>query len=195
MAVGRYKQLREKNVFNEKFLIHGMLDQQSKVNLDLVKNHILINFMKKNIYQDDQYWYMSDYFKIPYHQHIQWIQDWFRDHYFAEYGQSLIPTSVDSIRGQVIQSGESVNSHHNVKDTKLDQSPDVDVLFCLAAGSEKELSNCVFEFDNGRQKHRRWKVDMRPKRFFMFSSEIPRYVTRNKSKDFIVNLSLHFQIL
>ena len=195
MAVGRYKQLREKNVFNEKFLIHGMLDQQSKVNLDLVKNHILINFMKKNVYQDDQYWYMSDYFKIPYHQHIQWIQDWFRDHYSAEYGKSLIPTSVDSIRGQVIQSGESINSHHNIKDTKLDQSPDVDVLFCLAAGSEKELSNCVFEFDDRRQKHRRWKVDMRPKRFYMFSSEIPRYVTRNKSKDFIVNLSLHFQIL
>ena len=37
-----------------------------------------------NRYKDDQYWYMKEYIKV-YHQHIQWTQDWLRDHYRLEH--------------------------------------------------------------------------------------------------------------
>merc|ERR1711970_1440905 len=49
---------------------------------------------------------MNEYLKVPYHQHIQWVQDWLRDHFRLKYSQTLVPTPVDSIRGIIQQTGE-----------------------------------------------------------------------------------------
>ena len=92
-------------------------------------NHILSNFMLVNRYNDPQYWYMKEYVKVPYHQHIQWTQDWLRDHFRAEHGKTLVPTPVDSIRGIIQQTGESVITHNNVKEWHLEESPE----FCVKA--------------------------------------------------------------
>jgi hypothetical protein len=110
-----------------------------------------------------------------------------------EHGQTLVPTSVDSIRGIIQQTGENVNTHHNVKDTLLEQSPEVDCLYTVSTG--KEPSYIVFEYDNGRIKHRRWKVPLVKNQFILFSSHLNRYITKNENKDFLINLSLHFQLL
>ena len=32
---------------------------------------------------------MKDYLKIPYHQHIQWVNDYIRDHYREKYNEHL----------------------------------------------------------------------------------------------------------
>ena len=183
----------EKLRLTESFIITGKIDGVSAVNTSLIKNHILSNFSLANRYKDDQYWYMNEYLKVPYHQHIQWTQDYLRDHYRLEHGQTLIPTPVDSIRGIVQQTGENVNTHHNVKDTLLEQSPEVDCLYTVSTG--KEPSYIVFEYDNGRIKHRRWKVPLRQNQFILFSSHLNRYITKNENKDFLINLSLHFQLL
>ena len=98
----------EKHMLSESFYIKGKIDSVSAVNTRLIKNHILSNFMLSNRYKDDQYWYMSEYMKVPYHQHIQWTQDWLRDHYNLIYNKTLVPTPVDSIRGIVQQTGERV---------------------------------------------------------------------------------------
>ena len=95
----------EKQTLTESFIIQGKLDEVSSVDTKLIRNHILSNFSLDSRYDDNQYWYMKDYVKVPYHQHIQWTQDWLRDHYNIEYNRSLIPTPVDSIRGIVQQTG------------------------------------------------------------------------------------------
>ena len=89
----------EKRRLTESFVIRGKIDSVSAVNTRLIKNHILSNFMMANRYEDDQYWYMSEYLKVPYHQHIQWTQDWLRDHFRIVHDKTLVPTPVDSIRG------------------------------------------------------------------------------------------------
>jgi len=183
----------EKLRLTESFIIEGKIDEVSFVDTKLIKNHILSNFTLDARYNDDQYWYMKDYVKVPYHQHIQWTQDWLRDHYRSEYGQTLIPTPVDSIRGIVQQTGESVNTHHNVKDWHLDESPEVSCLYTVATGEEK--SDIIFEYDDGRNKHRRWKVPLKQDHFILFSSNLNHYITHNKNKDFLVNLSFHFQLI
>ena len=183
----------EKHKLTESFIITGKIDKVSSVDTRLIKNHILSNFSLTNRYDDKQYWYMKDYVRVPYHQHIHWTQDWLRDHYRLEHGQTLIPTPVDSIRGIVQQTGENVNTHHNVKDTLLEQSPEVDCLYTVSTG--KEPSYIVFEYDDGRIKHRRWKVPLVQDQFILFSSHLNRYITKNENKDFLINLSLHFQLL
>ena len=183
----------EKQTLTESFYITGKIDSVSAVDTRLLKNHILINFNKLNRYEDDQYWYMNNYLKVPYHQHIQWTQDWLRDHYRVEHGRTFIPTPVDSIRGIVQQTGENVNTHNNVKDWHLLDSPDVCCLYTVATG--KQEADIVFEYDDGRNKHRRWKVPLVQDRFILFSSNLNHYITHNKNKDFLVNLSLHFQLI
>ena len=183
----------EKQKLTEQFYITGKVDSISSINTRLIKNHILSNFMLANRYKDDQYWYMKEYVKVPYHQHIQWTQDWLRDHYMLDHRRTLVPTEKDSIRGIVQQTGENVNTHNNVKEWHLNDSPDVSCLFTVATGEKK--SDIVFEYDDGRNKHRRWKVPLEQNKFILFSSDINHYITHNENKDFLVNLSLHFQLI
>ena len=183
----------EKLRLNESFIITGKIDSVSAVNTRLIKNHILSNFSMVNRYKDNQYWYMSEYLKVPYHQHIQWTQDWLRDHFRLEHNRTLIPTPVDSIRGIIQQTGERVNTHHNVKDWHLGDSPEVSCLFTVETGPKK--SDVIFEYDDGRNKHRRWKVPLEQDSFILYSSHLNYSITKNENKDFLVNLSLHFQLI
>ena len=183
----------EKLRLTESFIIEGKIDSVSAVNTRLIKNHILSNFSMVNRYKDNQYWYMSEYLKVPYHQHIQWTQDWLRDHFRLEHNRTLIRTPVDSIRGIIQQTGERVNTHHNVKDWHLGDSPEVSCLFTVGTGPKK--SEVIFEYDDGRNKHRRWKVPLKQDNFILYSSHLNHSITKNENKDFLVNLSLHFQLI
>ena len=183
----------KKHRLTESFIIRGKLDEVSFVDTKKINNHILSNFTLTNRYNDDQYWYMKDYVKVPYHQHIQWTNDWLRDHYRLEHEKTLVPTPIDSIRGIVQQTNENVLTHNNVKEWHLAESPEVDCLFTVATGEKKSF--IVFEYDDGRNKHRRWKVPLIKNHFILFSSHLNRYITKNENKDFLVNLSLHFQLI
>jgi len=183
----------EKHKLTEQFFIKGKVDSVSAVNTKLIKNHILSNFMLVNRYNDPQYWFMKEYVKVPYHQHIQWTQDWLRDHYRLDHGQTLVPTPIDSIRGIIQQTGEQVNTHHNVKDWHLAESPEVTCLYTVSTGPKK--SEIVFEYDDGRNKHRLWKETMQYNKFILFRSDMEHYITQNKNSGFLVNLSTHYQLI
>ena len=183
----------EKHRLSEQFFITGKVDSVSAVNTRLIKNHILSNFMMSNRYNDNQYWYMKEYIKVPYHQHIHWTQDWLRDHYRLEHERCLVPTPVDSIRAIVQQTGEQVNTHHNVKDWHLADSPEISCLYTVSTGPKN--SEIVFEYDDGRNKHRRWKVPLVQDQFILYSSHLNHSITKNENRDFSVYLSLHFQLI
>ena len=55
----------KKHTLTESFYITGKIDSVSAVDTRLLKNHILTNFCKLNRYEDNQYWYMNDYLKVP----------------------------------------------------------------------------------------------------------------------------------
>ena len=185
--------MMKKHTLSESFIIQGKLDKVSKVDIQSIKNHILTNFNQSNRYDDNQYWYMADYVKIPYHQHIHWFTDWLRDHFYLIHGKTLSNTPVDSIRGIVQQKNENVLTHNNVKDWHLEESPELDCLYTVSTGEKQ--SYVVFEYDDGRNKHRRWKVPLVQDGFILFSSHLNRYITKNENEDFLVNLSLHFQLI
>jgi len=183
----------EKFRFTEAFFIKGKIDDVSQVDTKLIKNHILSNFTLANRMKNDQYWYLKEYVRVPYHQHIQWVQDFLRDHYRLEHGRTLVLLPKDGIRGIVQQTGESVITHNNIQDWHLESSPDVSCLFCVSDNEKK--SDIIFEYDDGRNRHRRWKVSIEKDTFILFSSSLNHYITKNEDKDFLVNLSLQFQLI
>ena len=185
--------LSEKHRLTESFIVKGEIDSVSKINNDLIRNHLFSNYSLANKFEDEQYWYMKDYLKVPYHQHIQWINDYIRDHYREEHDKTLVPVNNESIRALIQQTGEQINTHNNVKEWHLENSPDVDCIFTISSGKKK--SYIVFEYDDGRNKHRRWKVPLVQDEFILYSSHLNHSITKNENKDFLVNLSLHFQLI
>ena len=100
--------LSEKLRLTESFILKGNIESVSKINYDLIRNHLFSNYSLTNKFEDDQYWYMKDYLKVPYHQHIQWINDYIRDHYREEHNKTLVPVNNESIRALIQQTGEQI---------------------------------------------------------------------------------------
>lgn len=182
-----------KQLLTEQFVITGELPKESKADIKQIKNHILSNFTLADRIKDDQFWYLHDYIKVPYHQHIQWVYDYIRDHYRVEYGRTLVQIPKDPIKALVQQTGENINTHCQINDWNLEGSPEVSCLYCVSTG--KKSTNIVFEYDDGRNKHRLWKLPMKQNQFILFSSSLRHYITKNENADFLVNLSYEFQLI
>jgi hypothetical protein len=90
-------------------------------------------------------------------------------------------------------SNESLGSHHHIDDWDYEGSPEISALYCL---KERDVpSNVMFEYEFGRNKKRRWKVELKEDTLIIFSSYLRHSVTKNKNKDPIVALSFQFQLL
>ena len=186
----------EKNILSEQFVLTGTVDNISHLNPKLIQNHCLSNFTLDNKIEDDQFWHLEDYITLPYHQHIQWFQDYVRDHYREKYGRTLVPPSnrVElNIRSIIQQSGETINYHNHVNPWDLENSPEISFLYCVS--ETPEPSHIIFKYDDGRNKHRLWKQEIKYNQFILFSSNIEHYITKNKNSGFLVNLSTHYQLI
>ena len=98
-----------------------------------------------------------------------------------------------NIRSIIQQSGETINYHNHINPWDLENSPEISCLYCVS--ETPEPSHVIFKYDDGRNKHRRWKVPMKKGTFILYSSSLPFSITKNDNKDFLINLSLHFQLL
>jgi len=182
----------KKQIFTELFYIQEKLNKLSLIDTQLIKNHLLSNCIISNKYKDNQYWYMSQYFKVEYHQHIKWFQEYLTDHYLSEHKRTLVFNSVDSIRCLLQKNKENIILHNNLKEWDLPISPDIDCIFTISTG--KKPSYIVFEYDDGRHKHRRYKLPLLKDHFILFPSHLNRYITSNENEETLINLSLHFQL-
>ena len=186
----------QKKILSEQFILTGTVSSVSHINPKLIQNHCLSNFSLDNKIKSDQFWHLEDYNTIPYHQHIQWFQDYVRDHYKAEYGRTVVPTTGDqslNVRSLVLQTGETINYHNHVNPWDLENSPEISCLYCVS--ETPEPSHIIFKYDDGRNKHRLWKETIQYNKFILFSSNIEHYITKNKNSGFIVNLSTHYQLI
>ena len=76
----------EKNILNEQFLIIDFVPEILKINYNEIIQQVLLKYYQKERLDDDKVYYGYNYTKYDYHQHIQWIQDYIRDHYKVEHG-------------------------------------------------------------------------------------------------------------
>ena len=186
----------EKKLLSETSIVTGTVDSVSYIKPKLIENHCLSNFSLSDKIKDDQFWHLKDYNIVPYHQHIQWLQDYIRDHYRVDYGAVLIPPAEHThlnIRSIVQQTNESINYHNHVNPWNLEHSPDISCLYCVS--ETPEPAYVVFKYDDGRNAHNLWKVEIKYNQFILFNSHLEHYITQNKNSGFLVNLSTHYQLL
>ena len=106
-----------KDTLSEIKVITGTVGKESLLKQQLVKNHVFANYSLANKIKDDQYWHLEDYISIPYHQHLQWFEDYIRDHYKLKYNKTLvkIPDVKLGTRSLIQQTGEQVNIPYDLK--------------------------------------------------------------------------------
>jgi hypothetical protein len=98
-----------------------------------------------------------------------------------------------NVRSLVQQSGESINYHNHINPWDLENSPEISCLYCVS--ETVEPTYVIFKYDDGRNKHRLWKQEIKFNQFILFSSELEHTITQNKNSGFLVNLSTHYQLL
>ena len=183
----------EKKQLHELAIVTGSIDNVSAVNINMLKNHLLSNWSLKNRVSDNDFKYEHDYCKVPYHQHIQWVQDYIRDHYRIEYNRTLCPVPKNSVAGIIQTENEKINTHNHLDAFDLHGSPDISCLYCVHSG-EKEAS-VTFDFNDGRRKGWSWRVPIKTGQFILFSSELNHYIGKNLNKDFLINLSMRYHLV
>ena len=111
------------------------------------------------------------------------------------HGRTLVPpTKADlNVRAIVQQSGENINYHNHINPWDLENSPDISCLYCVS--ETPEPCHVVFKYDDGRNKHRLWKRELKYNNFILFNSDMEHYIETNKNSGFIVNLSTHYQLI
>ena len=167
----------EKHKLTEQFYIVDKIDKVSAVNTRLLKNHILSHFMMSNRYKDNQYWYMSEYVKVPYHQHIQWTQDYLRDHFRIEHDKTLIP-KLDF--GIILDKKQQSHNRNLVEPLDLLHAPDYTCVYGVDIDDEEQLE-VVIHYNDNRRVNRTWHVPLHNNKFIIFPSMQRFYISENKS--------------
>ena len=187
----------QKKLLSETSIITGTVSDKSLLKHQMVKNHVMNNFSLTNKIKDDQYWHLKDYITLPYHQHLQWFEDYIRDHYREKYNTSLvkIPDLKLGNRAIVQQTGEQINFHNHIKQWDLEGSPEISCLWCISQIDDNNPVHVIFKYDDGRNRDNLWRVSLKYNQFILFSSHLEHSIEMNDTKDFIINVSTHYHIL
>jgi len=182
--------MTDKVVLTEQSIIIGSIPKLLKFDKDSIKINLLKNYSNNNYQSFDEFNYHKDYLTIDYHQHITWISDFIADNYTLNYKKSLVQNSLSGI---VLFPGQSINYHHHVDDYDIHHSNDITCVYNLEA--QKDSSSIVFEYQQGRKRHAKYKQPLETNKYIIFNSELNHSYTINKSDKPIFAICWNFQII
>ena len=180
----------QKKVLSEQFVITHKVSDLLKIDKNAIIKNCITNHFLDNRVNNEEWYDDNNYCKVNDHQHLAWMHDYIRDHYRGEYGQTPV---LIRRHGLVIENNSNIGSHHHIDDWDYQNSPEISVLWCL---TDRKLKNDImFEYEFGRNKKRRWKVQLEKNVLVIFPSYLRHRLTKNLNKDPIVALSFQFQLL
>ena len=185
--------MMKKKVLSEIFFIKENISNLKFINSELIKSHILTEYNIKNYYNNNVYWYLNNYLKLNYHRHIQFINDYVGDYYAVNYDKTLVLTDNYGLRALVCKTNESITTHNSIQEYDLNDTPDLDLIYTVSSG--KIPSYLTFQYENGRDKHKLYRIPLEQGCYILFNSHINRYITKNENDENLINLSLHFKLL
>ena len=183
----------KKHKLCELFFVIGKIPNQSLINSEDIKNHILKNINKDNKFNSDNYLSLHDYYNIPFEKNIGWVSDYIIDHYFAEFDTSIYTNEVDTLRALIQQKNQSVLCHNNILSYHLKETPDLDCIYTIDIGEKP--SYLILKYSNGRNKELYEKIPLRKNQFIIIPSFADRYITQNENEAELINLTMHYKMV
>jgi len=179
----------QKKVLSE---IDLYIDTVQVVNIDRtkIKNDILNSFAFDKRLSKNKKDYSYQDFKIPFSKPLQWLTDYLRDHFRADYYKTLISQKE---WGNIYRPHESSIARHQVDLTDLKNSPDYICLYGVEVA--KDSCELVIEYDDNRRKNRTWHIPLKNNQFIIFPSMQRYFISQNKSKQMNIFLTLTYEYI
>ena len=181
-----------KKVLSEIDLYYGEIKTPKgfEIKRDIIKNSILDSFIKeKRISENIKDYSYVDY-QLEYSQAHQWLQDYVRDHFKAEYDKTLIPKLH---WGNVYAYNQKSFSRNTVDPVDLRIAADYTFIYGVDVG--KESTGVIIEYDDNRRKGRTWHLPLNNNTFVMFPSTQQYFISPNKSKQMNIILTTTYEYI
>lgn len=182
--------MKNKVVLTEQSIVTGFIPKILKFNKEELKLNLLSNYLKNNYQSFDEFNYHKDYLNIDFHKHFTWIHDFIKDEYNLLYKKELIQKSLS---GLVLFPNQSINFHHHIDDYEIHNSNDFTCIYTLE--SFENSSDLIFEYEQGRKRHAKWKEPLKTNKYVLFNSELKHSYTVNKSDKPLLAVCWTFQII
>jgi len=155
-----------------------------------IKNDIINSFVSEKRLSKNKKDYSYQDFKIPFSKPLQWLNDYLRDHFKADYHRTLIPKTE---WGNVYCQNESSCTRHQVEPLLLKDSPDYTCLYGVDVA--KDSCELVIEYDDNRRKNRTWHIPLKDNQFIIFPSTQRYFISQNTSKQLNVFLTMTYEYI
>ena len=159
-----------KITFSEKFVVTNKISETLKKSLD-----------KKLIIKEITRAWKNNY---------KWIGEYAADHYFQKHDHRILFAGYSAI---VLRPNESLTFHNHVNDWDYhNDSYDVSALYPLVVKENKNPTNLIFSYSNGRFKKQKFKIPLHENILTMFSSHLQHAILPNQTGKNMILLSIKF---
>jgi len=161
-----------------------------KIDRAKIKNNILNSFVSEKRLSKNKKDYSYQDFKVPFSQPLQWLKDYLRDHFKADYHRTLI---IKKEWGNIYKPSESSYTRHQVDPIRLHDAPDYTCLYVIDMA--KDSCELVIEYDDNRRKNRTWHIPLEDNKFIIFPSMQRYFISQNKSKQMNIFLTMTYEYI
>jgi hypothetical protein len=182
----------QKKVLTEVDLYSGEIEMPKgfEIDRDQIRNDILESFVKKNRINDNPKQYSFDDYVVDYSKPLQWMQDYVRDHWKAEYGYTLV---FKNMHGNVMYPKEKSWVRCQADPVDLRNSPDYTLIYGVDV--QEGSCECIIEYDDNRRKNRTWHIPIKNNKFIMFPSTQKYSFSPNTSKGLNMLLTINYEYI
>ena len=181
-----------KITFSEKFVVTNKISETLKKSLDkklMIKE--ITRAWKNNERVNNEDFYTEYYYtKLHFMKYYKWIGEYAADHYFQKHNHRILFAGYSAI---VLQPNESLTFHNHVNDWDYhNDSYDVSALYPLVVKENKNPTNLIFSYNNGRFKRQKFKIPLHENILTMFSSHLQHGILPNQTGKNMILLSIKF---
>ena len=180
----------QKVVLSEISLICGEVKTPKGFEIDRVKikEEIISSFIKENRVSKNNKDYSYQDYKLPFSQNLQWLKDYIKDHFKAEYSFQLVP-KLDF--GVILNPKEKSFLRNQVDPVDLRNSADYTCIYVVE--SEKDSCELIIEYDDNRRKGRTWHIPLKNNFYYIFPATQKYFISENKSKKINIFLTSTYE--
>tara|TARA_R100001591_G_scaffold1064_2_gene2628 strand:+ start:303 stop:854 length:552 start_codon:yes stop_codon:yes gene_type:complete len=160
------------------------------INRNKIRNDIIESYVNQKRINNNPKAYAFDDYVVNFSQPLQWLQDYIRDHWGAEYDATLVTKTV---HGNIMHPEEKSWTRNQVDPVNLLHSPDYTLVYGVDV--KKGSSECIIEYDDNRRKNRTWHLPMKSNHFIMFPSTNKYSFSPNKSKNLNTILTITYEYI
>ena len=182
----------QKVVLSEVDLYHGeiVMPKGFEIDQNKIRNNIIESYIQRKRISSNHQDYAFDDYVVPFSQPLQWVQDYIRDHFNAEYEKTLV---FKNMHGNIMHPKEKSWTRHQVDPIDLRNSPDY--TFIYGVDVKDDSCKCIIEYDDNRRKNRTWHIPIKNNGFIIFPATNRYSFSPNTSNGLNVILTINYEYI